>query len=160
MKALFLDRDGIINKERGDYTWRKEDFEFTEGLTGFLKRALEKNYVLIVVTNQGGIEKGLYSMADVEGLHLWMTNELKKEGIDILDIYYCPHHDKFQRCLCRKPGSLLLEKATAIYSIDKENSLMIGDRRRDVEAAERIGIKGMIVDSNPDWSKVEINSLK
>ena len=110
MKELFLDRDGIINIERGDYTWKKDDFKFTNNLFPFLKKHADEGFAFIVITNQGGINKGLYDHSDVHELHHWMENELKKQGFSILDIFYCPHHSDFQKCLCRKPGSLLFEK--------------------------------------------------
>ena len=159
MKVIFLDRDGIINKERGDYTWKKEQFEFTENLFPFLRYWAEKGFQFIVITNQGGIDKGIYGHEHVLSLHEWMRSKLKSEGIDILDVFYCPHHSIHQKCLCRKPGSLMIEKASAIHRVNFKDSIMIGDRERDVQAAERIGIRGFLVDSNPDWSSIDLNSL-
>lgn len=159
MKAAFLDRDGIINVERGDYTWLVEHFKFTHGLFPFLRNLREKGYELIVITNQGGINKGLYEKEDVEYLHEYMKKELEKEGIDLLDVYYCPHHDKFQKCLCRKPGSQMIEKAIAVHGIDPASSFMIGDKQRDADAGERAGVKGIVVEPNPDWSAVNIEDL-
>jgi len=156
MKALFLDRDGIINKERGDYTWLPEQFEFTQNLFPFLRKMQDEGYVLIVITNQGGIEKGLYTKEDVDTLHNYMTKELSEKGIEILDVFYCPHHDIYEKCLCRKPGSLLIEKALAAYNLDPEKSLMLGDRQRDVDSALAAGVKGQVIPSNSDWNNVII----
>ena len=159
MRVLFLDRDGIINKDRGDYTWRVEDFTFTEHFFPFLISMRDLGFKFVVVTNQGGIDKGLYAKSDVEDLHHWMLKEFNKDGLDLLDIFYCPHHSSIQKCLCRKPGSLLFEKAIAIHGIDVANSLMLGDRERDIEAAEAAGVRGILIQSNPDWSKIEIPGL-
>ena len=159
MKVIFLDRDGIINKERGDYTWDKNQFEFTSNLFPFLRQWAEKGFQFIVITNQGGIDKGIYRHEDVLTLHEWMISKLDSERIQIRDVFYCPHHSINQKCLCRKPGSLLIEKASAIYRVDLKNSIMIGDRERDVQAAERIGLRGFLVDSNPDWDSIDLNPL-
>jgi len=159
MKVIFLDRDGIVNKERGDYTWKKDQFEFTENLFPFLRYWAENGFKFIVITNQGGINKGIYEHHDVLDLHEWMKSILTSEGIDLLDIYYCPHHSDKQKCLCRKPGSLLIEKASAIHHVRLSESIMIGDRERDVEAAQKIGLRGFLVDSNPNWDSIDLSSL-
>lgn len=156
MKALFLDRDGIINIERGDYTWLPEHFEFTENLFPFLKKKQDEGFTLIVITNQGGVEKGLYSKDDVNSIHDYMISKLSDQGIHIHDVFYCPHHDIYEKCLCRKPGSLLIEKALAIYGIDPDKSFMLGDRQRDIDAAMGAGVKGQVIPSNSDWNNVEI----
>ena len=159
MKVIFLDRDGIINKERGDYTWKKDQFEFTDNLFSFLRLWAKKGFKFMVITNQGGINKGIYKHEHVLDLHNWMRSKLKSEGIEILDIFYCPHHSDYQKCLCRKPGSQLIEKASALYHVNFDHSIMIGDRERDVEAAKRIGIQGLLVESNPNWETVDLNNL-
>lgn len=159
MNVIFLDRDGVINKERGDYTWKVEQFTFTENLFPFLRHWTNKGYKFIVITNQGGINKGIYSHEDVSILHQWMKSELNSEGIEILDVFYCPHHSDYQKCLCRKPGSLLIEKASAIHQVNFENSIMIGDRERDVLAATTIGLRGYLVNSNPNWDSIDLNDL-
>ncbi len=151
MKVIFLDRDGVINKERGDYTWLQSQFSFTDNLFEFLRKQRDKGYKFIVITNQGGINKGLYEKKDVEALHEWMKESLLDEGLEILDIFYCPHHSIFQKCLCRKPDAQMLEKAIAIHNIDTHESFMIGDTTRDVEAAEKVGVKGILVNANLDW---------
>ena len=159
MKVLFLDRDGIINVERGEYTFLIQDFSFADNLFSFLMSFINKGYKIIVVTNQGGIDKGLYNKDDVNDLHSWMTNELNNRGIEVLEIYYCPHHDTKQNCLCRKPKSLLFEKSIARFGIDPVKSLMIGDNQRDLDAASKCGIKGFLVNSNPDWNEVRISEM-
>ena len=147
-KGLFLDRDGVINKERGEYTFRVEDFEIIPGVIEGLKIALDKGYKLIVITNQGGIAKGLYTHEDVRLVHDHLFRELKKHGIYLTDIFYSPHHDDYGKSLDRKPGSLLFEKAMAIYNIAARHSFMIGDNDRDIIASERVGIRGIKVTAN------------
>lgn len=148
MKVVFLDRDGVINQERGDYTWRLEDWQFTDEIIPFLKETQKRGYKTIVITNQGGIAKGLYTHEDVQRLHGHMIQLLTEEGIEMLDIYYSPYHDVVSRSLSRKPDSLMLEKAIYLNGVDVKNSFMIGDSDRDIVAANRAGLKAFKVDPN------------
>ena len=152
-KAVFLDRDGVINRERGEYTWKKEDFTLNEGLYDFLKHAQQKGYLLIVISNQGGIQRGKYSLKDVEIIHQYLHDELTSHGIRLTDIYICPHHDKTERCFCRKPQSIMLEKAIARYHIDTTKSLFFGDSLRDMEAGNKVGIKSILIEPNSSLLK-------
>lgn len=143
--ALFLDRDGVINRERGMHTWRPEEFEVLPGVGQAINQAHRAGLLVIVVTNQSGIGLGLYDHADVERLHMLLGKQLSLEGAWVDAIYYCPHHPQQGRCLCRKPGSLLFERAIARYTVDVSRSLMVGDRQRDVDAAAAAGIRGVLV---------------
>ncbi|MFO7940439.1 MAG: HAD family hydrolase [Bacteroidales bacterium] len=147
-KAIFLDRDGVINQERGDYTYRIDQFHFNPGVFEALKRAQDKGYMLIVITNQGGIAKKRYTHEDVDRVHDYMLKEFKKHGIAVQEVYYCPHHSDSENCLCRKPKPLLIEKALARFQVNPVASFFVGDRDRDVEAAERARIKGIKINSN------------
>jgi D-glycero-D-manno-heptose 1,7-bisphosphate phosphatase len=157
-KAIFLDRDGVINNDVLNYTWRIKDFEFLPGVFEACKTLIKKGYLLIVVTNQGGIARGLYDHGDVEKLHNHMLKLFSEEEISITEIYYCPHHDSTGKCLCRKPGSLLVEKALARFEIDPSSSFFIGDRDRDIIAGESAGVKGILADVNSDLA-VTISKL-
>ena len=108
----------------------------------------EYDYKLIIITNQGGIAKGQYTHDDVNELHNFMLEKLLEEGIKIDDVYFCPHHHSIAPCLCRKPNSLLIEKAIAKHNIDKSQSFLIGDNERDILAAEKVGIKGILIEAN------------
>jgi D-glycero-D-manno-heptose 1,7-bisphosphate phosphatase len=148
-KAIFLDRDGLINDNSiAYYIYKIEDFKLNFGVIQCLKAFCKKGYLLFIITNQGGIAKLQYNHQDVEMLNKHLKNILIKEGIEITDIYHCPHHSSISRCLCRKPDSLLFEKAVAKYHIDTKLSFMIGDSARDVEASEKVGIKGIKVPAN------------
>lgn len=147
-KILFLDRDGVLNIEKQSYICKVEDFEINEGAVPFLLRAIEKGYKLVVITNQGGIAKGLYNHRDIHEIHQKMKLQFSEQGIVFDDIFYCPHHDDYGKCLCRKPGSLLIERALHRYEGNKNECYMIGDRSRDTEAASNAGITGILVDSN------------
>ena len=146
--AVFLDRDGVINRERGEHTWLMEDFEILPDVAEALKAITTTGKSSIIISNQSGIGLGFYGHADVERLHSYLHHELAAKGAHIDAVYYCPHHPEQGRCLCRKPGGLLLERAIARYAIDPARSVMIGDRERDVEAAARVGVKGILVEPN------------
>ena len=147
-KAVFLDRDGVINHDPGDYTYNLREFKLNEGIIENLKRLYDKDYMLILITNQGGISKKLYTQKDVEEIHHHFKAELKRVGVEIAEIYYCPHHSLHENCLCRKPNSLMIEKALARFDIDPKKSFMLGDKQRDVECAENAGVKGIQVGIN------------
>jgi D-glycero-D-manno-heptose 1,7-bisphosphate phosphatase len=148
-KAVFLDRDGVINRKGGPYyIFREEDFVLNEGVTEALRYFAGKGYLLIIVTNQGGIAKGVFTAAQVEKLHVNLTRMLYASGIDLTAIYYCPHHPDISKCDCRKPGSLMFENAISDYNIDPKNSFMIGDSEIDIEASEKAGVKGILIPNN------------
>jgi len=148
-KALFIDRDGVINNNsKYYYIYNSENFEFNDGIIDIMKYAQKKNYLLIIISNQGGIAKGIYTKTDVEKLHTYMQNTLRFENIIIDEIYYCPHHSEIESCLCRKPDTLLLEKAIARFGIDVSKSYFLGDSPRDIEAARKVGIIPIFVNSN------------
>jgi D-glycero-D-manno-heptose 1,7-bisphosphate phosphatase len=152
-KAVFLDRDGVINFDPGDYTYNLSQFKLNDGIIENLKRLYDNGYLLILITNQGGISKKLYSQTDVEEIHAYLAKELKKVGVQLAEIYYCPHHSVNEKCICRKPNSLMIEKALARFDIDPKQSIMLGDKIRDVACAEGAGVKGIKVEINQNISK-------
>jgi D-glycero-D-manno-heptose 1,7-bisphosphate phosphatase len=147
-KAIFLDRDGVINRERGDWTYLLEDFKILDGVIEALKEFQKKNYLLIVISNQSGIAKGIYTKEQPDYLHLHLERHLNNHGITLTEFYYCPHHPDVSKCLCRKPDSLLLEKAIARFNIDASLSYFIGDAERDVAAGKKTGVKTIKVEPN------------
>jgi D-glycero-D-manno-heptose 1,7-bisphosphate phosphatase len=152
-KAVFLDRDGVINRERGDYTYLLEDFVLND-ITDALTELQRRGYLLIVISNQSGIAKGIYTHEQVNYLNLHLERVLKNKGVMLTDFYYCPHHPDYSRCLCRKPDSLLLEKAIARYAIDVARSYFIGDARRDEDAGKKAGVKTIRIEPNSPLSQV------
>lgn len=146
-KAIFLDRDGVINKELG-YVSKLENFVFTDDIIPTLKKFQENGFLFVVITNQGGIAKGFYTHADVAIIHEHMISVLKENEIIISEIYYCPHHPDSGNCICRKPDSGMLEKAIARFNIDPSKSFMIGDKERDFMAGEKAGVRGIQIESD------------
>ncbi|NDK56739.1 D-glycero-alpha-D-manno-heptose-1,7-bisphosphate 7-phosphatase [Pontibacter fetidus] len=141
-KCVFLDRDGVLNRERGDYTYKLDEFEVISGVPEALALLKQNGYLLIVVTNQGGIAKGLYTREDVMACH----QKLQQSCGNLLDaIYYAPSHPNYSESLSRKPDSLMLERAIAKHNIDVNYSWMVGDSLRDLEAADKVGVKSVLV---------------
>lgn len=147
-KIIFLDRDGVINFEPGDYTYKVENFKIIDGLFDALQTLQNKGFRFIVITNQGGISKRIYNHNDVKSVHEYMQAQFKQAKIELLDIYYCPHHAVNEKCICRKPDSLLLEKAIARYEVDVNRSYFVGDSRRDELAGNKVGLKIIKVKTN------------
>lgn len=145
--AIFLDRDGVINVDTG-YLHKIEEFKFIDLVKEALKLFKEKNYLLVLVTNQAGVAYGYYSENDVVTLNNWMQSELDKDGISFDGIYYCPHHPEkgigkyLQKCNCRKPNIGMLERAHRDLKIDFSNSYMVGDRKSDVMTGKNANLKG------------------
>lgn len=158
-KALFLDRDGVINRERGEYTFKITDFEILPDLVETLKEVQNQGYLIIVITNQGGIAKGLYTEKDVMACHQLLVKTCIHQKVEITDIFYSPHHQDFSRSLDRKPDSLMLEKAMAIYNIDASQSFFIGDSERDIIAGEKVGITSFLIPKNTSIRFI-LNHLK
>jgi D-glycero-D-manno-heptose 1,7-bisphosphate phosphatase len=160
-KAVFLDRDGVINsKGKSYYIHREEEFLFNKGVFEALRHFISKGYLLIIITNQGGIARGIYNEAQLEKLHKFMLCELEKAGISITDIFFCPHHPDFGECLCRKPGTLLFEQAIKKYDIDPSSSFMIGDSETDIIPARKMGITGIMIPTNGNMMELVVNTGK
>lgn len=149
-KVIFLDRDGTINIEKS-YLHKWEDFEFEKNAIEGLQELKKLGYEFIVVTNQSGIGRGYYTEEDLIKLNTQMMNKLKEYGIEILECYYCPHHlekgiGKYKvDCSCRKPNPGMLLNGIEKYKVDIKNSYMIGDKKSDLEAGEKAGLKSILV---------------
>jgi len=131
-KALFLDRDGIINIDKA-YVHTQEQFEFMPGIFELLRRAQSKGYLLIIVTNQSGIGRGYYTENDFQALTTWMLKEFKKKDIRITAIYHCPHLPE-ENCHCRKPNPGMILHACRDHNISPQKSWFIGDNDSDMQA--------------------------
>jgi dihydrofolate reductase len=147
-KAVFLDRDGVLNRETDDYITSANDLVINYDIVPFLKERQEEEYKLIVITNQGAIEKKRLTHEALGEIHEKLKNEYRAEGIEFDEIYYCPHHSDLSKCLCRKPEPLMIEKAMARFNINPNESFMIGDKERDIVCAEKAGVLGVLIESN------------
>jgi D-glycero-D-manno-heptose 1,7-bisphosphate phosphatase len=161
-KALFIDRDGIINEDTG-YPCRPEHIRFNEAVFPLCRTATQKNYLLIVITNQAGVAKGKFTEQDVTALHAWMAGELKKRGVTIAGFYYCPHHPDASipeyriDCNCRKPKPGMIEQAVKDFTIDVRDSLVIGDKPSDRIALP--GLRSVIVKSRYTGDDFDVDNL-
>ena len=153
-KAVFLDRDGVLNQEMGDYVCKIEDFHVLDNFAT-LKELQNRGYLLIVATNQGGLAKGWYTEEQLAGMHQHLKDVYAAHGVKFTDIYYCPHHPNFTgECDCRKPKPGMLLRGIAQYNIDPARSYFIGDRERDIEAGTQAGVKGILISSDQPISDV------
>lgn len=137
-KALFLDRDGIINVDHG-YVSRVEEFEFTEDIFALLKLFQKKEYLFFIVTNQSGIGRGYYTQESYRTLTEWMLKAFQDQGIKIEGVYHCPHAPQ-ERCHCRKPEIGMIMGINHAYDIDMSASWMIGDKQSDIDFAHNAQI--------------------
>ncbi|MCF8256179.1 MAG: HAD family hydrolase [Flavobacteriales bacterium] len=153
-KALFLDRDGVLNRELGRYVASVDEFELLPTVVQALKFASDAGFLLIIISNQGGVAKGLYGMEAVHAMQRSLQEALDSWGVSITEGYYCPHHPDHGLCLCRKPKPLMLQKAIARFGIDPARSFMIGDGQRDMDAANAAGVNGILMPSNGDLFEV------
>ncbi len=149
-RAIFLDRDGVINQDKG-YVYRRKDFEFEKNALKGLKLIDFNQYLVFIVCNQAGIAHGYYTKNDCKKLHQWLRKYLLKKGIKITKIYYCPHHPKGKikrfsiKCSCRKPEPGMLLRAKKEYGINFKKSYLIGDKTSDILAGKRAGCKCILV---------------
>lgn len=143
--ALFLDRDGVINKEK-EYLYKIEDFEFIDGVFEACRYFQCLGCLLIVITNQAGIARGYYTERDFNDLNDWMVKQFRREEISIDHVYYCPHHPNGVvgqysiDCNCRKPGSGMLFQAVEDYGVDLRRSILVGDKVSDIYAGRHAGV--------------------
>ncbi|MBU2639699.1 MAG: D-glycero-beta-D-manno-heptose 1,7-bisphosphate 7-phosphatase [Nanoarchaeota archaeon] len=149
-KAIFLDRDGIINVDTG-YTHRIEDLEFEQGAIEGLKLLQSSGFKRIIVTGQSGIGRGYYSEEDYHIFMREMSTRLRMHRITIDGIYFCPHHPekaigKYKMdCNCRKPKIGMLEQAVTDHGIDLQQSWVVGDKTDDIEMGTRADCKTILV---------------
>ena len=148
-RTIFLDRDGVINKDPGgwaknSYVTRQDDFFFIDGAIEALKKLKEAGYRICIVSNQGGISKGHFTQEDLDSVNEKMLAEIEKGGGRIDELYYCPHHDK-DNCNCRKPKTGLIEQAIKKADVELKNTFIIGDDVRDIELGKKMEMKTIFV---------------
>ncbi|WP_338933976.1 UDP-N-acetylmuramoyl-tripeptide--D-alanyl-D-alanine ligase [Fusobacterium polymorphum] len=163
-KAIFLDRDGTINVEK-DYIYKSEDLVFEEGTIEALKTFKNLGYILIVISNQSGIARGYFTEEDLNIFNNNMNEILKRNGIEIIEFYCCPHHPdgigEYKKvCECRKPNNKMIEDAIKKYNIAREKSYMIGDKTSDIGAGLKSNLKTVLVKTGyglKDMEKIDKN---
>jgi D-glycero-D-manno-heptose 1,7-bisphosphate phosphatase len=148
-RAVFLDRDGVLNEDRGDVS-RPEDFEWRPGVMHALRALHRAGWALVVTTNQSGIARGVYGPAEYQNLTAWMHNELAHHGITLDGVYHCPHLPDAplaawrRQCDCRKPAPGMLRRAARDLRLDLSASVMIGDNPSDIVAGRAAGVAACV----------------
>ena len=149
-KAIFFDRDGVLNVDVIDLH-ELEKFQWIDGAVDAIKLCNERGFLVVVITNQSGIARGIFTEDDVKKIHSHMQTELEKVGAHIDAFYYCPHHPNgtvepyAQVCDCRKPKPGLILRACKEMNIDPAKSVMIGDKPRDIESGKNAGVTSSIL---------------
>ncbi len=143
LRALFVDRDGTLNPDL-HYLKEAERVELYRGVGDALYLARRHGYAVVCVTNQSGIERGYYTDADVRAIHARINERLREHGARVDAFYYCPHAPE-SGCACRKPGTLLFERAAHDLGIAFGESAIVGDRPLDIEAGRRLGLLTALV---------------
>lgn len=144
-KALFLDRDGVINVEK-NYLYRIEDIVFIDGIFELCRAAIQSGYCLIIVTNQAGIARGYYSESQFHELMDWVRLQFANRNIPIKDIFFCPHHPVHGKgkykidCQCRKPHPQMLYQAARKHNLDLKKSIIVGDKVSDIQAGKAVQV--------------------
>ncbi|MGB8648012.1 MAG: D-glycero-beta-D-manno-heptose 1,7-bisphosphate 7-phosphatase [Anaerolineae bacterium] len=143
-RAVFLDRDGVINRNRSDYVKSWSEFEFLDGALAALARLAETDFHVLVITNQSAIARALTSREQVEEIHRRMVEQAVRSGGRVDDILYCPHHPD-EGCACRKPQPGLILRAGARHHLDLASSYMVGDSLEDMQAGLAAGCTLLLV---------------
>lgn len=157
-KAVFLDRDGTINKDK-QYLYKVSEFEYLKGAVEGLKALSDMGYLLVVVTNQSGIARGYYTEQEYWKLDAWMRADLLDKGIKVAESYYCPHlpggcvAEYAKECECRKPKTGLFWRAADDLGIDMNCSFAVGDKPRDLSICEESGVKGILLSDKANSCK-------
>lgn len=144
-KAAFLDRDGVVNIDRG-YVYKTTDFEFTNGIFDLCRLLLDRQYKLIIISNQSGIARGYYTTNQLEELTGWMRDRFEDQGILVSKFYFCPHHPtkgigRYKReCDCRKPKPGMILNARKELRLNLAESLLVGNQLSDIEAGTKAGV--------------------
>ncbi|HON11441.1 MAG: HAD family hydrolase [Fibrobacter sp.] len=161
-KALFLDRDGVINEDRS-YPYLPEQIVFMDGIFDLCRKALDKGYIIIVITNQAGVARGFFTEENVKRLHEWMSGRFREQGVEISAFYYCPYHPKAVLeeyrvdSDCRKPAPGMVLQAIKDFSIDISRSLVVGDKPSDRINLD--GLRSVIIKSRYTGEDYDVESL-
>ncbi len=157
-KAVFLDRDGVINKKRIDHVKSVDEFKIFSSVGDEIKLLRDKGYLVIIITNQSVIGRNIISEKKLDEIHIELKNYLKQSNTYVDSIYYCPHIPE-QNCDCRKPKPGLIFEACQDFDIDLKNSYFIGDSISDLDAAGNAGCKGILLKQHQNLFELVKNNF-
>ena len=146
-KAIFLDRDGVINQERKDYVKKLDEFRILDKTSDAINIIKNHGFLVIIITNQSAINRKLLSVQTLNKIHEKLQSYLEKYDTSFDGVYFCPHIPS-ENCECRKPKPGLIVQAVTDFQIDLSQSYMIGDSETDVQAATNAGCKGILLKEN------------
>ena len=158
-KAIFLDRDGVINLERKDYVKSIKEFQIRDDVPKAIAVLKQKGFLVIVITNQSAINRKLLTIEILDEIHNHLQKILRDNNTSIDYFYFCPHRPD-EKCECRKPNPGMLLKAAQEHNIEMNQSFMIGDSLTDIQAAEKAGCKGMLLKQNQNLLELIREKLK
>ncbi|KFM20088.1 DD-heptose 17-bisphosphate phosphatase protein [Marine Group I thaumarchaeote SCGC AAA799-P11] len=156
-KAVFLDRDGVINEERKDYVKTIKEFQVFDDVPKAIKQLKKLGFIVIVITNQSAVNRGIITLETLNEIHMELQKILKENNTSIDKFYFCPHKPD-ENCQCRKPNPEMLIRAAQDYNIDMKKSVMIGDSLTDIQAAHKAGCKGILLEKNQTLLQI-VNSM-
>lgn len=153
IEAVFLDRDGVINYNRGDYVKNIKEFKIIPNVPRAIRLLNLANIKTVIVTNQSAINRGLLSIKVLDKIHSFLKDELQKYDAKVDAIYFCPHKPE-DNCDCRKPKSGMILQASKDLGINCSNSLLIGDGESDMLAAKNVGMESILIQTNGDLLEI------
>jgi histidinol-phosphate phosphatase family protein len=152
-KAVFLDRDGVLNKKREDYVKSIKELEIFPNISEEILKLKKKGFLIIVITNQSVINRQIITIKELEKIHLTIQKFLLKSKTSIDKFYFCPHRPD-EKCKCRKPNPGLIKQAINEFSIDASKSWMVGDSVTDIQAGEKAGCKTIFLKENNSFTNI------
>ena len=152
-KAIFLDRDGVINKNRDDYVKSTKELEIFSNIGKEILKLKMKGFLIIVITNQSVINRKIITIRELEEIHSTIQKFLIKSKTSIDKFYFCPHRPD-ENCDCRKPKPGLILQAINEFSIDVSKSWMVGDSKTDIQAGEKAGCKTILLKKNDSFTNI------
>jgi len=158
-KAIFLDRDGVLNLEKKDYVKSIKEFQIIDGVPKAIVELKKKGFLVIIITNQSAINRGLLTVKILNEIHNHLQEILKNNNTSIDYFYFCPHRPD-EKCKCRKPNPGMILKAAQEHDIDMNQSFMIGDSLTDIQAAEKAGCEGILLNENQTLLEIITEKLK
>ena len=158
-KAIFLDRDGVINLEKKDYVKSIKEFQIMDNVPKAIIELKKKGFLVIIITNQSAINRGLLTIKILNEIHNYLQEILKDNNTSVDDFYFCPHRPE-EKCKCRKPNPGMLLKAAQEHDIDMSQSFMIGDSLTDIQAAKKAGCEGILLNQNQTLLEIVTEKLK